>query len=92
MTKAEKIEAERKEKIRDKIVEKVLAEKACAECHIYPAIPHVDRNKPAVRHDWTLNKTNHFTMAHPYAKRTGGELCYFCEKIENNLIKPIAVR
>jgi hypothetical protein len=74
------------------VADLILAKKVCFRCGKYETIPHADKKQPAIRYEWVLNKTTHFTMAHPYAKRTGGELCYFCEKIENNLIKPIAVR
>jgi len=70
----------------------ILAEKACAKCGKYETIPHADKTKPAIRYEWVVSKTVHFTMAHPYAERTGYELCYLCDKNEKKLTQPTAVR
>ena len=82
-------EADKKEKIREKKVTAALHALSCVKCHHYTAYPKVDKEKPAERVDWTLNKQNHFNVLHPLKEQTGQELCYLCQKIEDKLVKEI---
>jgi len=78
-----------KDQIAEKKVTAALHALSCAKCHHYTAFPQVDKEKPAERVEWTLNKQDHFAMLRPMKEQTGKELCYLCQKLEDKLVKEI---